>query len=43
MGAPEAQVTPKPSGVEAAPPWLRIRALVVLLSALAISALGSQE
>ena len=43
VGAPEAQVTPKPSGVEAAPPWLRTRASVVLFSAPAISALGSQE
>ena len=43
MGAPEAQVTPKPSGVEAAPPWLRTRASVALFSARAISALGSQE
>ena len=43
MGAPEAQVTPKPSGVEVAPPGLRTRASVVLLSAPAISALGCQE
>ena len=43
MGAPEAQVTPKPSGIEAAPSGLRTRASVVLLSAPAISARGSQE
>ncbi|XDA70427.1 hypothetical protein R6Z07F_000799 [Ovis aries] len=43
VGAPEAQVTPKPSGVEAAPPGLRTRASVVLFSAPAISAPCSQE